>query len=129
MGRKNSSSTDYYTYEYTFIVYPNRSPGFQSLSNQYISVPNGASWTFGPDIVYDLDGDTLTKSIKVNNTSVPGWLTYNLTTFSFSIASTSASNIGIHTVQLFAKDTMNPQVSTSFTIAISNNKAPVKLIR
>ena len=112
-----------------FYVISNQSPSItQNLPHQTIDVPFGHTWTFDLSGITDPEGDALIPSLKVDGSStIPSWFTYDLSTFVFSILTSSNVISGTHSVEVSVDDTYSLPASQSFSFTIIENPAPIKL--
>jgi hypothetical protein len=98
------------------------------IIDQTILAPDGLNWSYGAGISSDPEALSYTKSIEFNGTTtIPTWISYDLTTFTFSIISTSNTLNGTHTITLAIDDTFNTPVRVDFVIQIGINSSPVKV--
>ena len=126
----NNSYTDVSSYIWTinFMVTENYPPTIGSMSNQTVLVPNGISWFYGSTLTSDPEKMAYSKSLQVDGSlTIPSWLNYDLSTFDFSIVSTSNDLKGVHNVTIILDDTFNPLVLKNFTISIQENFPPIRV--
>jgi hypothetical protein len=98
------------------------------ITDQSILAPDGLSWSYGAAISNDPETLPYTKSLEFNGTTViPSWIIYDLTTFTFSIISTTNSLNGVHTLTLVVEDQFNAAVRDDFLLTIGVNYDPVKV--
>jgi hypothetical protein len=99
------------------------------IVDQSLTVPNGISWTYGDSISNDPENLAYTRTLEFNDsTTIPGWLNYDVSTYSFSIVSTSHTQGGNHRIAIVIEDEFNDPVKYTFALVItSNNTAPVKV--
>jgi large repetitive protein len=122
----NTDVTDH-TWDKTFLVINNLSPTIGTVEDQSLLAPDPHSWTFLSSLTNDPEGLNYVKSIKFNGTTtIPTWLNYDLTDFSFWLVSSSNAYSGNHTITLIVTDDYNPAVSKDFNLEIILNSAPQK---
>ena len=122
-----SDGRDSLNHTQTFTISPNQSPVAGSVFNVSMLAPSGKNWTFGNTLFTDPESDSLTKSIQLNDSStIPTWLTYDLSTYSFSIVTSSNAFAGDHKVTLTAKDPYNAALTKIFYIEVQYNTEPVR---
>ena len=110
------------------MVTENYPPTIGSMSNQTVLVPNGISWFYGSTLTSDPEKMDYSKSLQVDGSlTIPSWLNYDLSTFDFSIVSTSNDLKGVHNVTIILDDTFNPLVLKNFTISIQENFPPIRV--
>jgi hypothetical protein len=116
-----------HTWVKTFLVTNNLPPTIGTLTNQTLLAPDPHSWIFGSSLANDPEGLNYAKTIKFNGTTtIPSWLNYDLTDFSFWLVSSSNSYSGNHTITLIVTDDFNSAVSKDFNLEIRLNTAPQK---
>jgi hypothetical protein len=119
-----------YTFTINFTITSNVPPTLNSalITDQTILAPDGLNWSYGSVISNDPEGLAYTKSLEFNGTTtIPTWISIDLTTFSFSIISTSNSISGVHTLTLVIEDDFNAPVRDDFLLTIGVNTSPVKV--
>ena len=73
------------TFDMKFSILVNDPPSIGNMNPTIIEIPNCLSWDYGSDLVQDAQNDTFTTSLLINgSSSIPNWLTYNLSDYSFS---------------------------------------------
>lgn len=93
----------------------------QGIADQVIAEDAAFSFTIPTQAFFDQDGDALTFSVD----SLPGWLSFDGTTFSGTPAN---SDVGSATISLTASDA-EASVSTDFQLTVTNtNDAPIVAI-
>ena len=125
--------TDVNDYEYSssFEILPNLPPTIQSMSDVSLLAPDGKTWSYGASLTEDPESLNYTRALLFDGSSTtPSWFTHDLSTYTFSIASTSNSNVGAYNVTIEIQDDYNAKVDGSFLITIAHNSAPqhIKLI-
>ena len=116
------------TWTQSFTITVNNPPTIGTMANQSIQSPDGLTWSYGSTLTNDPESLTYTKSYKVDGSSIiPSWITCNLATFDFSIASTSNEIMGVHNITIIIIDDYNPSVSKNFTITILQNFPPTRI--
>ena len=115
-----------YTWARKFRVFPNIPPVIAEVDNQTLKTPDGLSWSYGSDIASDAD-TIFAKSIRIDgSTSIPTWLEYNLSDYSFNIANSSNSILGNYTISLGVSDGYSDEVFSNFSLTIQGNLPPVR---
>jgi len=93
-----------------------------------IKAPDGKTWIFGSNTARDLENDVLTKTLYVNgSTSIPAWLNYDLSDFSFWVVTSSNSYVGVYNITVEVDDGYNTPAETEFSLTIEENLVPVRL--
>ncbi|CAI2381883.1 unnamed protein product [Moneuplotes crassus] len=116
-----------YTWTMNFTVNTNHPTIMSSVENKELLVPDSLTWSYGAGIASDPEGLSFTNIIKLNgSTTIPSWLINDPDTFSFSIASTTNSYAGVHTVTLATDDGFNTPTEANFTLTINENRGPVR---
>ncbi|CAI2376366.1 unnamed protein product [Moneuplotes crassus] len=116
-----------YTWTMNFTVNTNHPTAISSVENKELLVPDPLIWSYGAGVASDPEGLSFTNSIKFNgSTTIPSWLINDPDTFSFSIASTTNSLVGVHTISLVTDDGFNTPTERDFTLTINENTAPIK---
>ena len=121
-----------YEFNSTFDILANQPPTISSMTSKSVTAPNGLSWSYGASLTEDPESLTYTRSLLFNgSSSVPAWFTFDLTTYSFLVSSTSNSITGIHNITIVIQDDFNTAVQDSFSLVIISNQAPqhVKFIQ
>ncbi|CAI2385481.1 unnamed protein product [Moneuplotes crassus] len=117
-----------YTWAANFTIAGNNPPTISAVTNKQMMAPDGMTWTFGASIANDPEALPLTNTIKVNgSSSIPSWIMFEGSDFTFTIVSTSNSIVGVHTVTLSTSDGFNAPATTDFTITIDENLGPTSL--
>ena len=113
-----------------FTITINIPPAFVTVpDDQTLLVPDGLVWSYGAGLVTDDEGDPIISSLKVNgSTSIPTWLIYDLSDFSFSIVNTSNAIKDTYIVSIVIRDQFSTDTETNFTLTITENFAPVALM-
>ena len=116
-----------YTHNVNFTVSSNQPPTLGAVSDQTTMSPHGLEWSYGASIVSDPESLPVQGYIKFNGSeTIPSWLVYDVSDFSFNILSTSNSIAGVHTITLGIDDGFNTALETDFTLTIQQNLGPVR---
>ena len=108
-----------------FTIIKNDPPAIGTMENKSLLAPDGITWSYGTVLSSDPEGLTYTKGLEVNgSSSIPNWLTYDLSNFTFSVVTTSNANKGDHTITVIVTDDYNIAVKKSMTLTINENMAP-----
>jgi len=117
-----------FTWNGNFTMAPNVPPTIASVTDQTLKAPDDHLWNYGASITSDPESLPISKTIRVNNSlSIPPWLTYDLSDYTFSIIGSRNYFAGVHTVTLGINDGFNPEVTTSFILTVEENLAPFKI--
>ena len=126
--KANEATGDAYHTNLTgnFEIAPNNDPPIMgTVSDKLIVIPNGLNWTYGASFVTDHDSPELETTLEWNDTeTLPSWITFDNSTFTFNISSTSDPDIGNHKFTLVADDDYNFLVKGIFYIEILPNEPP-----
>ena len=125
--------TDVNNYEFSsnFEILPNQPPTIQSMFDVSLLAPDGKTWSYGATLTEDPESLNYTKAVLFDGLpTMPSWLTYDLSTYTFFIASSSNSFVGTYNITIEIQDDYNPKVDGSFMVTIVHNSAPqhIKLI-
>ena len=111
----------------SFTIIANDPPTIGTMADKTLLAPDGLTWSYGATLTSDPETLSYTRSLEVDgSTTIPSWLTYDLSTYSFSIVSSSNSIKGDHTITVVATDDYNTAVKKSFTLTVNENLAPQK---
>ena len=114
-----------YEFNSTFDILANQPPTISSMTSKSVTAPNGLSWSYGASLTEDPESLTYTRSLLFNgSSSVPAWFTFDLTTYSFLIASSSNSLANTYNITIVLQDDFNTAVQESFFFIIIQNTAP-----
>ena len=125
------TDVDDYEYSSSFEILQNQPPTIQSMSDVSLLAPDGKTWSYGATLTEDPESLNYTRALLFDGLSTtPSWFTHDLSTYTFSIASTSNSFVGAYNVTIEIQDDYNAKVDGSFLITIVHNSAPqhIKLI-
>ena len=125
------TDVDDYEFSSNFEILPNLPPTIQSMSDVALLAPDGYTWSYGATLTEDPESLNYTSVVLFDGSpTMPNWLTYDLSTYTFFIASSSNSFVGTYNITIEIQDDYNPKVDGSFMITIVHNSAPqhIKLI-
>ena len=124
------SDVSKYNWTSGFIITVNNPPTIGTMVNKTLLAPDGLSWSYGSTLTSDPESLTYTKSLEVDGSAtIPSWLLYNLSSFDFTVISSSNNIAGVHNITVIATDSFNPPVQKNFTLTIQYNQAPTKLMQ
>ena len=108
-----------------FNITANAPPIIGTLTDQSLLAPDGLTWSFGAALTSDPENLPYTNSLEFNgSTSIPSWLSYNLTEFDFAVISSSNSIKGTHNITIVATDDYNTGAKSTFFLTILENSSP-----
>jgi hypothetical protein len=98
------------------------------ITDQLVLAPDGLDWTYGSALSNDPESLVYTRTLEFNGTTtIPSWLSYDLSTYTFSIISTSNNLNGTHTISIVIEDEFNAAVRDDFELEVKVNYGPVKV--
>ena len=109
-----------------FTVFDNLPPTLLALADQTVEAPNSLVWSYGSKIAADPESYIVDKYVLVDGSSAPGWLSYDLSEFSFNIASTTNAMNGTYIVSIVIVDGINQEARENFTLVINYTPDPIK---
>ena len=111
----------------TFTIIANDPPTIGTMADKSLLAPDGLTWSYSATLTSDPETLSYTRALEVDgSTTIPSWLTYDLSTYSFSIVTSSNAIKGDHTITVIITDAYNTPVSKSFTLTVNENLAPQK---
>ena len=124
----NNTSANDYTWNGTFTIIQNDPPTAIQMGSDLIIAPDGKTWIFGSSISNDPENLAMTKTLYIDgSTTIPSWLNYDLSDFSFWIITSSNSYAGSYNITVEVDDGFNAPVETEFALTIDESLAPIKL--
>lgn len=93
------------------------------IADQAIFSDNTYSFTFAADTFKDVDADSLTYSAEVGGGALPGWLSFDSATRTFS-GTPSSGDTGFITIEVISDDGNGHTVSDFFNLNVQANAAP-----
>ena len=122
------SDVDDHTWTAIFTIIVNDPPVIGIMTNQSLLAPDSHSWAYGSSLTSDPEGLSYTRALRVNGSaSIPSWLHYDLSDYSFWLITSSNAYAGDHLVTVVITDDFNTEVTQSFILEISLNDAPQRL--
>ena len=117
-----------HTFTTTFDIIVNDPPIILTMTSQSLKAPDGLNWQYGAALTSDPEGLSYTKSLLFNGSStIPSWISYNLTDYSFTIVTSHNNYVGIHSLTVVIQDDYNDPVSDSFSLTVTENTSPQRL--
>ena len=118
---------DSYNWTTHFTVNINIPPVISSITDQLLKAPDQHSWVFGPAVASDEDTPNFSKSIQFDGSAtIPSWLEYDLSDYSFNINNSSNSIYGVYTITLGVDDGYSDEVFFNFSLSILENLPPTR---
>ena len=121
-----------YVWNQNFTINRNYPPivNTATVVDQSVLPPDGHTWSFGSSVVSDPEGLSFTEELEFNGSStVPSWISYDASDYTFSIVSTSNVISGNHSIGIVLTDDFNPPEYYTFNLEIRYNSAPVSSFR
>ena len=121
------TDVDDHVWNEVFVIIVNDPPVIGAMADQTLLAPDPHSWIFGASLASDPEGLSYTRSLRFNGSdTIPNWLNYDLSDYSFWMITSSNSYAGIHLVTVVITDEFNTEVTKSFNLEVQANSAPQK---